>query len=300
MGHDHGPGSAGSRHRGPLAIAFFLTLGYTAAEVVGGVVFDSLALLSDAAHMGTDVIGLGMALAAITLARREGPRRRTYGTYRLEVLAALANGLLLFGVAVYVLVEAALRWGAPPEVPGLPLLLVAAGGLAVNLVSFRLLASGAKESLNLKAAYLEVLGDLLGSVAVLVGAGLILLTGWRYVDPVLGAGIGLFILPRAARVMGQALRILMETAPPGLDVAAVEADIAALPGVVEVHDLHIWTLTSGMDAASGHVVADPGHRPTDVLEGVLDRLDEEYGITHATIQVEEPGQRRDVPRHPTH
>ncbi|GAA2089645.1 cation diffusion facilitator family transporter [Streptomyces albiaxialis] len=304
MGHDHGPPggalSAGGRHRRALAVAFFLTLAYAGAEVVGGIVFDSLALLSDAAHMGTDVLGLGMALAAVTLARREGPRQRTYGTYRLEVLAALANGVLLFGVAVYVLVEAVLRWGEPPEVPGLPLLLVATGGLVVNLISFRLLSSGAKDSLNLKAAYLEVLGDLLGSVAVIVGAGLILLTGWRYVDPVLGVGIGVFILPRAARVAGQAVRILMEAAPPGLDVAAVEADMAALPGVAEVHDLHIWTVTSGMDAASGHVVAEPSSRPTEVLEGVLALLDERYGITHATIQVEEPGQRRDGHEHPEH
>lgn len=170
MGHAHGPDtqrSAGARHRRPLAIAFTITLVYMAAEVAGGVAFGSLALLSDAAHMGTDVLGLGMALAAITLANRPGPRRRTYGTYRLEVLAALANGVLLFGVAGYVLVEAALRWAAPPDVPGLPLLVVAGGGLVVNLVSFRLLSSGAKDSLNLKAAHLEVVGDLLGSFAVL-------------------------------------------------------------------------------------------------------------------------------------
>lgn len=304
MGHDHGPGSgaasAGARYRRPLAIAFALTLACAVAEVAGGVALGSLALLSDAAHMGTDVLGLGMALAAITLADRPGPRHRTYGTYRLEVLAALANGLLLFAVALYVLVEAVRRWGGPPEVPGLPLLLVAAGGLVVNLISFRLLASGSRDSLNLRAAYLEVLGDLLGSVAVLTGAGVILLTGWRYVDPVLGVGIGLFILPRAGRVMGQAVRVLMEAAPAGLDVAAVEADIAALEGVDEVHDLHIWTVTSGMEAASGHVVAARTARPTAVLEAVLGLLDETYGITHATIQVEEHGRRRDGRDHPAH
>jgi cobalt-zinc-cadmium efflux system protein len=221
------------------------------------------------------------------------------------VLAALANGVLLFGVAGYVLVEAALRWGSPPEVPGLPLLLVAAGGLVVNLISFRLLSAGAKDSLNLKAAYLEVLGDLLGSVAVLAGAGIILATGWRYVDPVLGVAIGLFILPRAARVMGRAVRILLEAAPPDMDVADVEARIAALPGVAHVHDLHIWTVTSGMDAATGHVVLDDLDdrvRPTRVLEAVLALLEREYGITHATIQVEERGQWRaeEDPEHPSH
>lgn len=305
MGHDHGVGSggepsAGARHRRPLAIAFTITLLYMAAEVVGGIAFGSLALLSDAAHMGTDVLGLGMALAAITLANRPGPRRRTYGTYRLEVLAALANGVLLFGVALYVLVEAVRRWGSPPEVPGLPLLLVAGGGLVVNVISFRLLSSGAKDSLNLKAAYLEVMGDLLGSVAVLIGAGVIMLTGWRYVDPVLGVAIGLFILPRAGRVMAQAVRILLEAAPPGLDVAAVEARMAALPGVAGVHDLHIWTVTSGMDAATGHVVIADGARATEVLEAALALLEAECGITHATIQVEEPGQWHGEPEHPSH
>ncbi|MGW8380252.1 cation diffusion facilitator family transporter [Streptomyces sp. ODS28] len=302
MGHDHGPGggSAGARHRGALVVAFVLTALYMVAELVGGIAFGSLALLSDAAHMGTDVLGLGMALAAITLAAREGPRQRTYGTYRLEVLAALANGVLLFAVAGYVLVEAVRRWGSPPEVPGLPLLLVAAGGLAVNLISFRLLYAGAKDSINLKGAYLEVLGDLLGSVAVIVGAGIIQLTGWRYVDPVLGVAIGLFILPRAGKLMAQAVRILMEAAPPGLDVAAVEAEIAALDGVAEVHDLHIWTVTSGMDSASGHVVPERGAHPEAVLDRVLRLLDDTYGISHATIQIEGPERRDRSPAHPDH
>lgn len=304
MGHDHGHGagtlSAGARHRKPLALAFALTALYMVAELVGGIVFGSLALLSDAAHMGTDVLGLGMALAAITLAAREGQRHHTYGTYRLEVLAALANGVLLFAVAGYVLYEAVRRWADPPDVPGLPLLWVAAGGLVVNVISFRLLYAGARDSINLRGAYLEVLGDLLGSVAVIIGAGVIQLTGWRYVDPVLGVAIGLFILPRAGRLMAQALRILMEAAPPGMDVDAVEADITALTGVAEVHDLHIWTVTSGMESASGHVVPEAGARPGAVLDRVLGLLDDKYGITHATIQIEEPERRGQSPAHPDH
>lgn len=304
MGHDHGPGagtlSAGARHRKPLAVAFVLTALYMVAELIGGVVFGSLALLSDAAHMGTDVLGLGMALAAVTLAAREGPRQRTYGTYRLEVLAALANGVLLFAVAAYVLWEAVRRWGDPPEVPGLPLLLVATGGLVVNLIGYRLLSAGARDSINLRGAYLEVLGDLLGSVAVIVGAVVIQLTGWRYVDPVLGVAIGLFILPRAGQLMRQAVRILMEAAPPGMDVAAVEAEIEALSGVAHVHDLHIWTVTSGLDSASGHVVPEPGAQPGEVLDRVLGLLDEQYGITHATIQIEGPERQDEQPGHPAH
>ena len=248
----------------------------------------SLALLSDAAHMGTDVLGLGMALAAITLAQREAPAQRTYGTYRLEVLAALANGLLLFGVAGYVLYEAWQRFASPPDVPGLPMMAVAAVGLIVNLISFRLLAAGSKESLNLKGAYLEVFADMLGSVGVIVAAVIIFTTGWRYADPLIGAGIGLFILPRTWKLTAQAVRILMEVAPPGLDVDQVRARILTLPGVADVHDLHIWTVTSGIETATGHVVLADDAELHSVLDRVTALLAEEYHVTHATIQCE-PG-----------
>ncbi len=288
QGHAHGPDlrSAADRHRRPLLLAFGLTVGYMLVELVAGVVTGSLALLSDAAHMGTDGLGLGMALAAVTLAQRPATAQRTYGTYRLEVLASLANGLLLFGVAGYVLVEAYRRLAAPPEIPGLPLLAVASVGLLVNLASFRLLTAGAKESLNVKGAYLEVLGDLLGSVGVIVAAVIIYTTGWRYADPLVGAGIGLFILPRTWRLTAQALRILMEVAPPGLDVEEVRQRILALPGVADVHDLHVWTLTSGMETATGHVVLADGADYHAVLDGVTALLAEDYRVTDATIQCE--------------
>ncbi|MDN5805192.1 MAG: cation diffusion facilitator family transporter [Microlunatus sp.] len=291
MGHDHGHASAataGAKHRKPLIIAFGLTAAYMLVELVTGLVTGSLALLSDAAHMGTDVLGLGMALAAITLAQREAPAQRTYGTYRLEVLAALANGLLLFGVAGYVLYEAWQRFASPPDVPGLPMMAVAAVGLIVNLISFRLLAAGSKESLNLKGAYLEVFSDMLGSVGVIVAAVIIFTTGWRYADPLIGAGIGLFILPRTWKLSAQAVRILMEVAPPGLDVDQVRARILTLPGVADVHDLHIWTVTSGIETATGHVVLADDAELHSVLDRVTALLAEEYHVTHATIQCE-PG-----------
>lgn len=291
MGHDHGhshasAATAGARHRTPLLIAFGLTAAYMLVELTVGLITGSLALLSDAAHMGTDVLGLGMALAAITLAQASGNPQRTFGTYRLEVLAALANGVLLFGVAGYVIYEAWQRFSSPPDVPGLPMLAVAVVGLIVNLISFRLLMAGAKESLNVKGAYLEVFADMLGSVGVIVAAIIIFTTGWPYADPIIGAAIGLFILPRTWKLMGQALRILMEVAPPGVDVNEVEARIRGLPGVADVHDLHIWTVTSGLDTASGHVVLADDAELHAVLDRVTALLAEEYHVTHATIQCE--------------
>ncbi|PWK65093.1 cobalt-zinc-cadmium efflux system protein [Streptomyces sp. CG 926] len=287
-GHAHGPriGSAGERHQKPLAIAFAITAAYALVEVVAGFTTGSLALISDAAHMGTDVLGLGLALAAIHLAKRPAAGQRTYGTYRLEVLAAVINGLLLFGVAFYVLYEAVERFRNPTEVPGVPMLVVAVIGLVVNLISFRLLSAGAKESLNLKGAYLEVFADMLGSVGVIIGAVVIWTTGFQYADPIVGTVIGLFILPRTWKLMRQALRIIMEVAPPDVDVEAATRDLAAIPGVIQVHDLHIWTITSGMEAASAHIVIKEGADWHAVLDQSRQILAETYGVTHPTIQVE--------------
>ena len=288
MSGDHGLGlaSAGGRHKRPLQIAFGLTLTYMVAEVVGGLVTGSLALLSDAAHMGTDVLGLGMALAAVHLASRPAKSQRTWGTYRLEVLAALANGVLLFGVAGYILFEAWQRFSEPPEVAGVAVMVIAAIGLTVNIVSFRLLRAGSAESLNVKGAYLEVLSDMLGSVGVIVAGAVVAVTGWTYADPVIAAGIGLFILPRTYRLCAQAVRIIMEIAPPEVDVAEVERRLGALPGVAEVHDLHLWTLTSGIEAASCHVVIADGADAHGVLDSVGDVLRDEYNVVHSTIQCE--------------
>ena len=285
-------GSAANRHKKPLLAAFGLTFGYMLVEIVGGLLTSSLALLSDAAHMGTDVLGLGMALAAIYLAARPAPTHRTYGTYRLEVLAALANAVLLFGVAGYVLYEAWQRLREPPEVMGVPMLIVAVIGLCVNLISFRLLLSGSKESLNIKGAFLEVLSDVLGSVGVIVAGLVIATTGWRYADPIIGAGIGVFIVPRTWKLAAHAIRILMEAAPPGIDIDEVSRRIGALDGVANVHDLHVWTLTSDIDAASAHVVLTDGADPHAVLDRVSSLLAEDFNVAHSTIQTE-PASHRD-------
>ncbi|ROP56640.1 MULTISPECIES: cation diffusion facilitator family transporter [unclassified Rathayibacter] len=287
MGHDHGhAGSAAARHRRPLVIAFVLTAAFAVVEFVVGLTTGSLALISDAAHMGTDVIALGMSIAAISLAARPAAKARTYGSYRLEVLAALANGVLLFGVAGFVIVEAVRRFAEPPAVPGAPLLITAIIGLAVNLVSLRLLSAGAKESITLRGASLEVLGDALGSIGVILAAIVLLTTGWAWADPIVGVLIGLLILPRTWSLTRQALGILMESAPAHVDLAAVERDVRAVPGVLALHDLHVWTITSGMESATGHIVVAPDADYREALAGVLAVLREGHGIDHATIQCE--------------
>jgi cobalt-zinc-cadmium efflux system protein len=287
--HDHSHGSirAGERHKGRLAAAFALLALFMAVEVVGGLASSSLALLSDAGHMLTDVLGLGMALAAIQLATRGSDRtHQTFGLYRLEILAALANALLLFGVAIYVVVEAIGRFGDPSEVRSGMLLVVAGLGLVANLVAFALLREGAKESLNLQGAYLEVLSDTVGSVAVIVGGIVIEVTDWGWVDPAVGVAIGLWILPRTWRLGAQAVRILVQAAPPGFDLDALEADLAAVTGVVDVHDLHVWTLTSEMDVVSAHLMVAIGTDTHGVLDQARLVLRERYRIDHATLQVE--------------
>ena len=236
--------------------------------------------------MATDVLGLGLALAAIQLSRRVKASQLTYGTYRLEVLAAVINGLLLFGVGGYVLYEAARRLSDPPEVPGLTVAFIAAVGFAVNLVSFLLLRAGSMTSLNIRGAFLEVLADMLGSLGVVLAGLVQYTTGWPYADPIIAALIGLMVLPRTYTLMRQAFRILMEVAPPGCDVAAAEARLASLPGVTSVHDLHIWTVTDGIESASAHIVVADGADWHGVLDHARQVLAEEYGVTHATIQVE--------------
>jgi len=287
--HNHGASSlrAGARHRGRLALALTVLGVVTAVEVVTGLVTGSLALLSDAGHMLTDVLGIGMALAAIHVADRGAERRdRTFGLYRLEILAALANAILLFGVAIYVLVEAVRRFGDPHDVTAGAVLAVAIVGLVANVVAFLLLRQGSSESLNVEGAYLEVVSDLLGSVGVIVGAAVMAVTGWAWVDPVVGVGIGLFILPRTYRLARQALRILVQAAPAGTDLDRIEAELLGLEGVVDVHDLHVWTLTSEMDVASAHLMVSAGTDHHGVLDGARVVLRDGHGIVHATLQVE--------------
>ncbi|GAA1232643.1 cation diffusion facilitator family transporter [Prauserella halophila] len=293
MGHGHGHGhghaslSASGSYRGRLVAALAISGGFMVLEFVVGFATASLALISDAAHMFTDVLGLGMALTAVLLAQRSGPTyTRTFGLYRAEVLAALVNAFLLFGVGGYVIYEAIDRIGGAPEVPGVPVFLAGVAGLIANIVAFLLLRSGAKESLNIRGAYLEVLADLVGSVAVLISAALTILTGWRYADPIAGVAIGVWILPRTAVLAARSLRILFQHAPRGVDVAAIEADLVALDSIDDVHDLHVWTLTSGMEVASAHLTIGPSGDTSAVLAAAQDLLSTRYGIEHATLQVE--------------
>ena len=290
--HNHGGGAlrAGARHQKRLLIAFVLIAGYFVVEAIGGLLTNSLALISDAGHMLTDVIGLGMALAAIQLAnrhaRKANPGQHSFGLYRLEILAAFVNALLLFGVAIYVLVEAVKRITGTPEVLGVPMLVIAVIGLVVNLIAFALLREGASESLNVEGAYLEVVADTIGSVGVIIAAILLEVFGWTWVDPVIGAAIGLWILPRTWRLGGQAVRILLQAAPPEIDLDEVGQALAAIPGVIDVHDLHVWTLTSEMENASVHLVVDTMDHSHGVLDQARSLLQDRYGFGHATLQVE--------------
>jgi cobalt-zinc-cadmium efflux system protein len=278
---------AGARYRNRLAVAFALAAVYLVVEVIVALATDSLALLSDAGHMLTDTAGLGMALAAITAASRaQTDSRRTFGLYRLEVLAALANAVLLFGVAAYVLWKAIDRLHDPVGISAGPVFAVACAGLAVNLVGFWLLREGAKESLNVRGAYLEVLADAVGSAGVIVAAILIGITGRDWIDPALAIALGVWILPRTYRLGAQALRVLLEAAPPHIDLSGLEADLAALPGVVGVHDLHVWTLTSEMEVATAHLVVAVGTDTHAVLDRAREMLLHDHKLEHATLQVE--------------
>jgi cobalt-zinc-cadmium efflux system protein len=310
MGHDHSHGAAslGAKHRGRLWLALGLALVVMLAEAAASWYTGSLALLSDAAHVAGDSLGIAMALAAITAVRRDSRERggpaaarrpsRTFGMYRLEVLAALANTLLLFGVAGFVAVQAVARIGDPPEVESLPMLAVAVLGLCANVVALLLLRSGASESINVRGAYFEVLGDAIGSLGVIAAAVVIQLTGWYYVDSVIAVAVAVFILPRAARLGRDALRILLQHAPVRVSMAEIEGALETLDGVKEVHDLHLWTLTSGMDVATVHLSlcseADPGAVLTEARQTLVER----FGIEHATVQIEPGGsaQACDGPR----
>jgi cobalt-zinc-cadmium efflux system protein len=248
MGHDHGHVDmrAGARHAQKLWWSFALILAFLGVQVVTCLVTGSLALLSDAGHMATAALGLGMALAAIGAANRAThAAHRTFGRFRLEILAALANAGLLFGVAIYVLVEAVGRLNDPPEIASAPVFIVGVLGLLVNLIAFALLRAGAEESLNVRGAYLEVVADTLGSIGVIVAATVMWLTGWVWVDPVIGATIGVFILPRAWKLGRSALRILMQAAPEGLDAADVTTSLSAIEGVAT-----FMTSTSGLSPAA--------------------------------------------------
>ena len=270
-----------------LRFALALTGSFLVAEVIGGVLTGSLALISDAAHMLTDAAALAIALAAIRIARRPADRRRTYGYHRFEILAAAFNAMLLFAVALYILVEAYRRFTSPPEIHSVGMLVIASIGLIVNLISIRLLSGGQSNSLNVKGAYLEVWSDLLGSIGVIVGAVVIQLTGWSWVDPLVAVAIGLWVLPRTWILLKDSLNILLEGVPEGIDLEEVEQAMLAVPGVLGVHDLHVWALTTGKTSLTAHVVYDQTYSPEDALKPALQTvLANRFRVVHTTLQCE--------------
>jgi len=287
MGHDHShavPRGLASRR---LGLVLALTLGFLVVEVVAGLLTGSLALLADAGHMLTDVAGLVLALAAMKFAGRPPSPRRTYGYHRVEILAALTNGIVLLGVAGYILMEAWDRFSRPTPVAGVPVLVVAAVGLAVNVVGALLLHSGSRSSLNVRGAYNEVIADAASSVGVIVGAAVITATGWYWVDPLVAVLIALFILPRTFALLKEAVQVLLEGTPREVDIAAVRAAMEEVVGVKTVHDLHIWTLTSGVHALSAHAILQEGAAHGEVLAALRHRVTHGFPISHVTVQLEE-------------
>lgn len=282
--HNHALPSNGNEK--PLWLALGLTTTFMIAEVIGGLMTGSLALISDAAHMFTDTVALAIALAAMRVARRPADALRTYGYHRFEILAAAFNALLMFGVAIYILIEAYGRFRHPPEIQTGAMLGIAVLGLAVNLISMRLLSGGKDKSLNVKGAYLEVWSDMLGSLGVIGGALLIRYTGWAWVDPLIAVAIGLWVLPRTWILLKESLNILLEGVPRGVDVAKVTQAMSALPGVQSVHDLHVWALTSGKASLTAHVVYAPAADPQALLAPLQKMLAEKFSVFHTTLQLE--------------
>ncbi|WP_329544303.1 cation diffusion facilitator family transporter [Streptomyces sp. NBC_01356] len=299
-GHDHGhahgaptTGTAAAAYRGRLRIALSITLTVMVVEIVGGVLADSLALIADAAHMATDALGLGMALLAIHFANLPPSENRTFGYARAEILAALANCLLLLGVGGYVLYEAIQRFMTPADTHGGLTVVFALIGLVANMISLTLLMRGQKDSLNVRGAFLEVVADALGSVAVLIAAVVILTSGWQAADPIASILISLMIVPRTWKLLQETLNVLLEAAPKGVDMAEVRAHILALPGVEDIHDLHAWTITSGMPVLSVHVVVSSdvlnaiGHEK--MLHELQVCLGDHFDVEHCTFQLEPSG-----------
>ena len=289
MPHTH---SAAAGHRNRLVGVFGLTFAVFVIEIVGGLISNSLALLADAGHMFTDVFGIGLALAAIGIAGRPATDSRTFGFLRFEILAAAVNAVLLFSVAAFVLFEAWQRLSDPPEVSSGLMLAVAVVGLGANAISLWVLRKAQGDSLNMRGAYLEVLGDLAGSAAVIVAALIISLTGWQQADAVASAVIGLLILPRTWGLLREAVDILLEATPKGVDLEAVRSHIVAAAGVVDVHDLHVWTITSGVNVVSAHVVLADGAEAPSVLDELCRCLSGDFDIEHSTFQLEASDRRR--------
>ncbi len=296
-GHDHGPRTSNTR---ALGLALGLTGTFLVVEAVAGFLTGSLALISDAAHMLTDTAGLAIALAGVKIGERPADIRRSFGYKRFEILAAAFNAVLLFAVAAYILYEGYHRIAAPEPVQALPMMMVAAIGLGINLISMRLLSAGREDNLNVKGAYLEVWSDMLGSIGVILAALIIWLTNWLWVDALVAIGIGLWVLPRTWQLFKETLNVLLEGVPEGIDFQAVERALRSVPGVQDLHDLHIWAITSGMPSLSAHLVVSEQSEPDTVCKAATKLLDEQFEIEHVTLQVERTDCRDGREQHGLH
>lgn len=289
MSHDHQHDLSNVNER-KLKWALLLTGSFLIAELIGAWLTGSLALLSDAAHMLTDVVGLLIAIMGIRLARKPADSQRTFGYHRAEILAALSNGLMLFGIAIYILIETIGRIREPVEIASGLMFFVAVGGLVVNIICMRILSGNHEQSLNLKGAYLEVWSDLISSIAVIVAAIIIYFTQWYWVDIVLALAIGLWMLPRTWSLMKQSIHILLEGVPAGIDVKEIEHALLQNSGVIAIHDLHVWEIASKKISLTAHAVADLNqHSYERILSDLLATLQTQFDIDHATLQIEPLG-----------
>ena len=289
MAHEHARGARGA-NRKRLMIVLGLVVSYMVAEVIGGILTNSLALLADAGHMLSDAGALALSLFAMSIAQRPSTTERTFGYYRTEILAALVNGATLVAIAVFIFVEAWERFREPREVQGALMMGIAVGGLLINLVGLRILRAGSGESLNVRGAWLHVLSDALGSVGAILGGAAIWAFGWAWADPLVSVAIGLLVIVSSWSLLRETVSVLMESAPGNIDVDAVRAEMLAVPGVASVHDLHVWSITSGMVALAAHAQVD-AQKGNEVLAMLRDRLHERFGIDHVTIQLETEGMR---------
>jgi len=286
--HAHAHAGHGAANRNRLALTLVLAAAYMFAEIIGGLLSNSLALLADAGHMFSDVASLALSCFAIWIAGRPSGAQRTFGYYRAEILAALINGATLLAVSVFIVVEAWERFREPPPVQG-ALMMWIVGGLIVNLLGLVILHGGREENLNVRGAWLHVLSDTLGSVGAIAAGVLISRFGWYIADPIISAVIALLVVISAWRLVSESVWVLMQAAPPRIDVAELEDTLAAVPGVAEVHDLHVWTITSGMDSVSCHVVSDRSRSHEEILKAAREVVVDRFSIDHVTIQVEPEG-----------
>lgn len=287
--HDHTSSEAGATNRRRLSITLALVLTYMAAEIAGGLLTGSLALLADAAHMFSDAGALGLALFAIWFARRPSTARYTFGYYRTEILAALANGAALVAIALYIFVEAYTRLQEPPEVQGGAMMAIAGGGLLVNLASLWILQGGREDSLNVRGAWLHVFTDLLGSVQAVLAGGLIWVFGWNWADPAASVLIGLLVISSSWSLLKESVSVLMQSAPGRIDMDELREAILGLDGVLGLCDLHVWTVTTGVESMSAHVIVRDGTMSGALLKAIRDRVHDGFGIRHVTIQLEPEG-----------